>query len=326
MQLPRLVTFIAFLLVGLSLGLDRASGQEESHPAHLVISKVTVSPNKKKFKINVTGKIEHLPKGAKVEFRLTLRSQTVESYKYTVEGGTLRAEFDTGVIPVTPDKFTFITVVDLEEQPSKVKSAIKKNPKAFPPAMDPWTEYHPDQTFLVGDMKLVEAENEYIRTFFTSRISALSSIRKEVIDKAKAVEAGEEFVKDGVFEPKLWRKWFDVQAVAKIRVIQGEVEDAWKAKRFQPFKRACFSMRELTACIAVTALDESKKLYKSAELEYDEKDTDADEHKLLTETRTRMPTAIRELKRLGKAVRGALPAEAEKPAGDGKKKNGKSSS
>jgi len=288
----------------------------------VTISKIKVTPDKKNFKIAVNGKIDHLPTGAKVEFRLTLRSQALQTFTYTVSGGLLRAEFTAKDVPVTSEQFTFITVVEQEDQPGKVKGKMAQKPKIFPPALNPWTEYHPGHRFQVADPAAIATEITYVREFFLTRIKALSSLRKEILAKVEAVEAGEEFVKDDAFQAKAWRKWFDTQAVAKIRTIQKDVEDAWTSKRFQPYKRACYSMRELSACIAVIALAESKKLYKSAQLKLDPKDTDPEIYKLRTETRTRMPTSIRELKRLGTSVRSALPAEASPPSGDSGKKKG----
>ncbi|MEM7235511.1 MAG: hypothetical protein AAF517_25285, partial [Planctomycetota bacterium] len=319
---PALLTFV--LAAGLFLPLHNVQAQsgEGSQPRYITISKVSVGQAKgKKPKVKVTGKSSLIPSGTKVEFRVTWMSQVIHSATEAVSGSSFSVEFTVPNAPLTTDDFEIITVIDLAKQSSKVRAKLKKDPEKFPPTLNPWTEYHRDQKFKMADAEAVKQEVAEIRAFFLERLSALSAVRKTVLAGAQAAKDKTEYTDDDKFDAKKWRKFIDKEGIRPVAAIQKELKEAWESKRFQPYRRALFPMRELSNCVAFTVVDASTQLYKEAGLELDPMDTDPEENKLVTETRTRNPTEIRELKRLGKAVRGALPAAPAPTAKPDKKKD-----
>lgn len=323
-QIKALSRVVVVLLGCLCFG-QVAQAQSETREPFIKLTSIKAKENDGKWIIKVQGKAPDVPKGTKVDFEMTWRSQLVQSFRQTLSSpGSFTVELKPKKAVASSEKFqirTVIYVLDPIKTKKKVQSKavqqeFDKKQDRFNPAAAPWTDYHFDLEFQLATQEEIAAELASIQEFFESRYVKLSEIDRDVRTKAKGVREGTEFTKNEKFQLDKWRKWFADDVVKEIISIQKEITEGHENKRFMPYRLPLALMTDLSAAIAKRALQQQKKLFKekSAELKTEDKEHEG----LDADPRTRRVSS-RTLQRLVNEIQEhiGLGAEEEGGASDG---------
>ena len=278
------------------------NGEDLRFVSFTSIKVVPTGKAKNSYTIEIRAKSNSLPLGTKVDFLLTCRSQTIETYTEEVPGNKrISSDFVIKNVHPGPDKYMFRTVIDLKKQPTGVRKQIEKDKARFPPAGNPWTEFHFENQFNIGTAAEIAAEVAEIRKWFVSRYTELAKLDGEVSSKVKGTEDGTstDFLgKDGSFEEKKWRKWFDSKVVDRLVEIQKEIKESFVKPRFSAHRLVLANLSELTNSVAWRAIDKSAGLYRSLDLRPNPADIKPEELEIQVRSSRRRVPRKSDLRRL----------------------------
>lgn len=296
---PGLLAFflVVFSSPDLLLAQGEGRGPNGEDLRFVNFTSIKVAPSEKvknSYTIEIRAKTNALPHGTRVDFLLTCRSQTIETYTEEVPGNkSISSDFIVKNVHPGPDKYMFRTVIDLKKQPTAVRKQIEKDKKRFPPAGNPWTEFHFENQFNIGTAAEIAEEVAEIRTWFVSRYTELATLDGKVAANVKGIEEGtsSDFLgSDGTFDEKKWRKWFDKKAVERLIEIQKEIKTSFVKPRFSAHRLVLANLSELTNSVAWRSVDKSVKLYRSLDLKPNPTDLKPEELEIeVRSSRRRVP-------------------------------------
>jgi len=273
----RLAALLVLSMVTMTCGLLEAQGEgrgpngEDLRFINFTSIKIEAAgKGKNSYTIEIKAKANPLPLGTKVDFLLTCRSQTIKTFTEAVPGNKrIDADFVVKNVHPGPDKYMFRTVINLKKQTSAVRKEIEKNPKLFPPAGNPWTEFHFENQFKIGSPEEIAASVAEMRNWFISRYTELAKLDGKISAEVKGIEAGtstEYLDSSGAFEEKKWRMWFDKKVVDRLIEFQAEIKKSFVDPKFTAHRLVLAHLSELTNSVAWRAIDKSADLYRSQKL------------------------------------------------------------
>lgn len=255
---------VAAVMISLNLLTSSAFAQppvEKSYPAVFLESAEAYKRDGNTF-IAVRGRCPDVPKGCTIDFVLTWKSQSIDTFPFKNVDGTIDTEFQVRSVPRTRDHFYFRSIIRLEKQSSKTRRALEAIPEKFPPTLAPWTGHHSELRFRLFKAQEFKASRSKIRTIFETRVELLEKIDAEVRDAFDLAQIGEEYTKpDGSFDVTAWRAWFDGHAIETLRTQRKDIREWVQESRFLPYRRSLAALDGLVNRVASRAFARSVELY-----------------------------------------------------------------
>ncbi|MEM7263057.1 MAG: hypothetical protein AAF488_13790, partial [Planctomycetota bacterium] len=120
----------------------------EDSPQTIYLESVTPFSRDGKKVVKIKGTAPDVPKGTRVDFVLTFRAMTIQTFEFTVpDSRNIEVEFTLGRVPRSKEQFYFRTIIESKKQTPSVVKEIEKNPRVFRMTLDPWTDHHFDHRF-----------------------------------------------------------------------------------------------------------------------------------------------------------------------------------
>lgn len=218
--------------------------------------------------IQVKARCPEVPAGCKVDFVLTWKSRSIESYEVIPSDGAVETEFKVGKVPRTREDFYFRTIIYPEKQSSAVKKAIEKLPVAFDPDLAPWTDHHSFQKFKLFQAEEFKESRAGIRKALEKELELITKLEDEVREAYDLALIGERFAaKDGTFDVTAWRAWIDGHVLAQLKTLRENIATWHTESRFLPYQRSLWALDQLTNRVASRVLARSVELYEFYRLE-----------------------------------------------------------
>lgn len=218
--------------------------------------------------IQVKARCPEVPEECKIDFVLTWKSRTIESYEVTPDNGRVETEFKVGKVPRTRDDFYFRTIIYPEKQSPAVKKAIEKLPVAFDPHLAPWTDHHSFQKFKLFQAEEFKESRAGIRKELEQKLETIRKLDEEVREAYDLALIGERFAaKDGTFDVTAWRAWLDGHVLEQLKKLRENIAEWQTESRYLPYQRSLWALDRLTNRVASRVLEHSVELYEFYRLE-----------------------------------------------------------
>lgn len=191
-----------------------------------------IAPKEGTEKQTISVKLEpapELPRGAKLTLELeqfNFPLEPPELYEITLDGPggkevsvlwNLKEKRMTG-------KYHLRTHLYLAKQSAVVQRAVKANPKRFPPMHEPWSSFFLDFPINIGSSQEESEETKEACAAYDNMVVRGIELMNEFIEKADAIKAGEELVKDGKLDAKGYEDflvdWRERQAAYQTDIVK----------------------------------------------------------------------------------------------------------